>query len=78
MEYCRVYKKGKNKSGVKTPDLFLPFVQLLSLEHILAEAADGAGPGLGDLFPGGAGGNTVVGISDGGVVDVTAGADVLH
>lgn len=50
---------------------------LLFLENVLAHAADGALPALGDLFPGGAGGDAVVGVTYRGVVDVAAGADIL-
>ena len=54
-------------------------IQLLFLlEGVLAEAADGALEVLGKLLEGGAGGDAVVGITEGGVVFVTAGANVFH
>ena len=38
----------------------------------------GADPIFGDIFPGGAGSDAAVGIADGGVIDIAAGADILH
>ena len=43
-------------------------------KSVLAQAADGAHPILGDILPFGAGGDAAVGIADFGIVDVTAGA----
>ncbi len=37
-------------------------------KYILAHSADGADPAVGDLVPGGAGGDAVVGITHSGVV----------
>ena len=54
------------------------FTFLLFAEIILADSAKGAGKILGQIFKGGAGLNAVVGIADGGVVLVTAGANVFH
>ena len=78
LSFHNFFHSDRRKQGRSLTVTGLCLVQLLSLEHILAEAADGAGPILGDLFPGGAGRDAVVRIADGGVVDVTAGADVLH
>lgn len=50
---------------------------LLFLEHVLAQAADGADPIGGDIFPGSAGGDAVIGIANGGVINIAAGADIL-
>ena len=46
-------------------------------KYILAHSADGADPAVGDLVPGGAGGDAVVGITHSGVVLIAAGADIL-
>ena len=68
-------RRGAKRAGKhKLPAL----VFLLGGEHVLAQAADGADPILGDIFPGGAGGDAAVGVADGGVIDIAAGADVLH
>ena len=47
------------------------------LKDILAQAAGGAHPVVGDLVPRGAGGDAVVGVTHGGVVLIAAGADIL-
>ena len=63
------------------PEAVLPaglFIHSLGGEHVLAQAADGADPIFGDIFPGGAGSDAAVGIADGGVIDIAAGADILH
>ena len=53
-------------------------VSLFLLESVLTQSADGALEILGQVLKGGAGGNAVVGIADGGVVLVTAGTNVFH
>ena len=50
---------------------------LFLLKNVLAHAADGAYPAVGDLLPGGAGGNAVVGVARRGVVLIAAGAHVF-
>ena len=47
------------------------------LKDVLAHSADGADPAVGDLVPGSAGGDAVVGIADSGVILIAAGADIL-
>ena len=47
------------------------------LKDVLAHSADGADPAVGDLVPGGTGGDAVVGITHSGVVLITARANVL-
>ena len=47
-------------------------------ESVLAKAADGAHPVLGNVFPGSAGRDAGIGIAYLGVIHVTAGAFVLH
>ena len=51
---------------------------LFLLESVLVQPANGAGEILGQVLPGRAGGNAVIGIAEGGVVLVTAGANVFH
>ena len=52
---------------------------LLLREHILAHAAQGALEILGDILPLGAGGNAVLGIAGGLIIDIAAGiTDVFH
>ena len=51
---------------------------LFLLESILTQSADGALEVLGQILKGGAGGDAVVGITNGGIVFVTAGANVFH
>ena len=51
---------------------------LFLLEGILTQSADRALKILGQLLEGGAGGDAVVGITDGRVIFVTAGANVFH
>jgi len=46
-------------------------------ERVLAQAADGAYPILGNVFPLGAGSDAAFGIAHFGIIDVTAGALVL-
>ena len=53
-------------------------VSLFFLESVLTQSADGALEILGQVLKGGAGLNAVVGIAKGGVVLVTAGANVFH
>jgi hypothetical protein len=53
-------------------------VSLFLLESILTQSADGALEILGQILEGGAGLDTVVGIAKGGVVLITAGANVFH
>ena len=54
-----------------------PKKRLSLLKDVLAQAAGGADPVLGDLLPGGAGGDAVVRVAYRRVIDVTAGADIL-
>ena len=51
---------------------------LCGIKGILAKSAGGADPVLGNVFPGGAGGYAVFGVAFGGVIDIAAGALVLH
>ena len=51
--------------GPKDPP---PSVELRFFKDVLAHSADGADPAVGDLVPGGAGGDAVVGITHSGVV----------
>jgi len=50
---------------------------LFLLEAFLAHPADRAGPALRNLLPGSAGGNAVVRITYGGIIDIAAGANIL-
>ena len=47
------------------------------LKDVLAHSTDGADPTVGDLVPGGAGGDAVVGIAHSGVVLIAAGAEIF-
>ena len=58
------------------PLLFLIYL-LRRIKGILAKAAGGADPIFGDILPGCAGGYTVFGIAQGGVIDIAAGALVF-
>ena len=51
---------------------------LRRIKSILAKAAGGADPIFGDVLPGCAGGYTVFGIAQGGVINIAAGALVFH
>ena len=53
-------------------------VSLFLLKSVLTQSADGALEILGQVLEGGAGLDAVVGIADGRVVLVTAGANVFH
>ena len=54
------------------------FVIILFLyEYVLAEAANGANPIVGNVLKGGAGSDTAVGIANLGIVNIAAGAYVL-
>ena len=54
-----------------------PKKRLSLLKDVLAQAAGGAHPVVGDLVPRGAGGDAVVGIAHSGVILIAAGANVL-
>ena len=64
-------KEKSKQSAHRKGSLFL-------LESVLTQSADGALEILGQILKGGAGLNAVVGIANGGVVLVTAGANVFH
>ena len=51
---------------------------LSGIKGILAKAADGADPIFGNVLPDCAGGYAVVGVAQGGVIDIAAGAFVFH
>lgn len=51
---------------------------LSGIKGILAKTADGADPIFGNVLPDCAGGNTVVGVAQGGVIDIAAGAFIFH
>ena len=67
----------QNKNGGALSPLPL-LSDLCFRERVLAQAADGAHPILGNVFPGGAGSDTGIGIAHFGIVNITAGALVLH
>ena len=66
------------KRATDWPPSLCCFQLLFLLKGVLAEAADGALEVLGKLLEGGAGSDAVIGIADGGVVFVTARANVFH
>jgi hypothetical protein len=51
---------------------------LLGFERVLAQTAVRTDPIFRDLLPGSSGSHTVFRISHGGIIDITANADVLH
>jgi hypothetical protein len=51
---------------------------LSGIKGVLAKTADGADPIFGNVLPDCAGGYTVVGVAQGGVIDIAAGALVFH
>ena len=65
----------KRGTGLPVPHNEERYLRLL--KDILAHSTDGANPAVGDLVPGGAGGDAVVGVACGGVVLIAAGANVL-
>ena len=52
-------------------------IKLFSLKHILAETANGAYKILGNFFPGCAGSDAVIGIADFGIINISAGTNIL-
>ena len=73
---CARWAHVKRGEG-SLPLLFLIYL-LRRIKGILAKAAGGADPIFGDVLPGCAGGYTVFGIAQGGVIDIAAGALVFH
>ena len=59
-------------------DTFLKMVLFSRGKSILSQAADGANPVFRDIFPGSAGSDSAFGIAGFGIIDITAGAFVLH
>ena len=58
--------------------IFAPRKLLFLLKSILVQPANGADEILGQILPGGAGLDAVVGITEGGVVLISTGANVFH
>ena len=54
------------------------FISCLLFKSVLIKAADGADEVFGKVFPLGAGGDAIVGVAFGGIVFITAGANVFH
>ena len=80
----RGYENGISGDKKRGTSFLVPLRKTLScgyvlflLKNVLAQSAGGADPAVGDLVPGGAGGDAVVRVADGGVIDVAAGADIL-
>ncbi len=59
------------------PSVLLVVTELRFLKSVLAEAAGGADPIGGNIFPGSAGSYAVIGIANGGIVFIAAGANVF-
>ena len=82
--FCFIYDfpPGFPRLDEKRGEGFLPLLSLTYLlrriKGILAKSAGGADPIFWDVLPGCAGGYTVFGVAFGGVIDIAAGAFVLH
>ena len=71
----RIGVKACKGRHINVPPFTLKILRLF--KYILAHSTDGADPAVGDLVPGGAGGDAVVGITHSGVILIAAGADIL-
>ena len=77
---CQAKPFGKMKppvSGSETGGKLIYRRFLLLFKSVFAQTADGADPIFGNVFPGSAGGHTVIGIADSGIVFIAAGAGVF-
>lgn len=73
------YRSKEKTAPVSTKQRIpVPFRLFGRGEVASAQAAGGADPIFGDILPGCAGGYTVFGVAQGGVVDIPAGAFVFH
>ena len=75
--HCHTEHAGSKK---EEKDLSLSSIHFLfrRIELVFPQAAGGANPVFGNVFPGRAGGYAVVGVAQGGVIDIAAGALVFH
>ena len=76
-------RKGRRRKKREEAGLFLlplkkAYSLLSGIKDILAKSADGADPILGDIFPRRTGGDAAVRIAEGRIINIAAGALILH